>query len=205
MRSRNPERKMHSWTAALDEHFQASMKNLNFAIPAIIQSYDATTKRAIVQPALDTLFADGNSRPKPQIKDVPVLNPSGGGYAVTFNHKKGDAVMLLVSQRGIREFKLAYKKALPSRTTFFSMVDAVAIPGFGGRTITPATPLGAAIQSEDGTTAIILTPAGVEIRTAGGLTVTGAGDINITSPGTLNLGGDSVNITAREINMTKKT
>lgn len=186
MRSRNSERKIKTMTAALDTHFEGRIKNLNFAVPAIIVSYNASSKRATVQPALDTLFADGKSRPKPPLANVPILQPSGGGYTVNFPHRKGDAVMLLVSQRGIGEFKKAYKQALPTRTSFFSMIDAVAIPGFGGRTITPAVSGGVSLQSEDGTNHISISGGNLTINVTGNITIdaealtinTGRFDIN---------------------------
>ena len=186
MRNRNPERKIKTMTSALDAHFENRIKNLNFSLPAIIQTYTATTKRATVQPALDTLFADGKSRPKPLLANVPVIQPSGGGYTVNFPHAKGDAVMLLVSQRGIAKFKENYKQALPSRISFFSLIDAVAIPGFGGRNITPAVAGGVSLQSEDGRNHISIS--------GGNLTIGVTGNITIDAEGvTINTGRFDVN------------
>lgn len=176
-------------TAALDAHFHNSIKRLNFATPAIIDSYDPASKRAIVIPAIDVLFADGKSRPRPPLANVPILMPSGGGFTATFPIAKGDAVMLLISQRGIAEFKKAYKQALPTRTSFFSMIDAVAIPGFGGRNIRPAKAGAATLQSEDGANFVAIGNGSVEIKTTGTITIDAA----------------TVNISAGEINMTKKT
>lgn len=189
MRNRNPERKITTLKATLDAHFHAKMKNLNIALPAIIQSYDPTSKRAKVLPAIDTLFATGKSQAKPPLANVPVLMPSGGGFTATFPLRKGDAVMLLVSQRGIAEFKKAYKRVLPTRTSFFSLVDAVAIPGFGGRNITPAKPGTATLQTESGTDFVSIGSGSAEIRTTG----------------TLTIDASTVNINARHLNITRKS
>lgn len=180
MRSIDSERKFVSWTSALNEHFRASIKNLNFALPGIIQTYDATRKRAVVLPAIDTLLPGDESMQKPPLANVPVLHPTGGGFVMQFPLERGNPVMLLVSQRGIVQFKRAYQRSLPTKTSFFSLSDAVAIPGFGAISISPARANAATLQTEDGTTFIAVSNGSVEIQTTGDLTIN-ANRVSITA------------------------
>ena len=78
-----------SWTSALDAHFRASIKNLNFALPGLVETYDSASKRAVIIPAIDTLLPDDASMPKPPVANIPVLHPSGGGYVAHFPLRRG--------------------------------------------------------------------------------------------------------------------
>ena len=67
-------------------------------------AYDTATSHPRIQPAVDLLFTDSTSTPKPVILDVPVLIPSGGGFTLHFPLISGDAMMLMLSHvvHGIR-------------------------------------------------------------------------------------------------------
>lgn len=142
---------------------QQFIKDLYTALPGLIVVYNPETKRATIQPALNTIFTDGITSSLPILQDVPVIFPAGGGYTLTFPLKNGDPVLILFSKSGIENFKTNYKQGLPSDGVM-SLENAVAIPGFGALNITPASSSGFTAQSEDGANAIIIESEKVELK-----------------------------------------
>ena len=130
--------------------------NLNTAMPGIVESYDAETKRATVRPAIKLLLNDeqGTTIAKPAIQNVPVFQPSGGKMALTIPIQEGDGVLLLFSQRGLEQFKETFEEADPSPNAFFDPRDCIAMPGFGSLRINPVSPAGIVLQDDDGSTYI---------------------------------------------------
>ena len=114
--------------------------NLNTSMPGVIRAYDARTKRARVQPALNAMIQaeDGSveSLPRAPILDVPVQWPGGGGFVFHAPLVAGDAVVLEFSQRGLDAWKEAWALADPPVKVQFEMRDAFAYP-LGAKTITP--------------------------------------------------------------------
>ena len=183
-------------STALDFFFSQQVKSLNTALPGIVQTYDAATRRAKVQPATRTLLTSGQTVSKRPVIDVPVLHPQAGGYIVHVPVAQGTPVMLLFSQRGIHEFKQTLQESDPDPESFMAIQDAVAIVGFG---VTADTTLAngeeLVLQNQDGSTHIrvgetavhIDTPNTVNIESPevtidGNLTVTGT----VTSEGQVN-------------------
>ena len=70
------------------------LKRVHTSLPGVVVAYNAATRRARVQPAVDHMvspddnpnaeFADLEPMPNPIILDVPVIFPIGGGYTVHF-------------------------------------------------------------------------------------------------------------------------
>ncbi len=129
--------------------FEQMLKGIYTAMPGIIESYDLTTKRARVRPAIQIQRTDGSFIDRPVIANCPVLQPSGGGFVVNFPIKSGDAVMCLFSQRGLSKFKQVYQNTQPDEA-LLDQKDAVIIPGFGALNISPATSAGVSMQTESG-------------------------------------------------------
>lgn len=106
-------------------------KNINTSMPGVVKAFDPARSMAVVQPAIKVRLQDDTERELPDILDVPVVYPAGGGYAITFPVRVGDPVLMLFSQRGLTEWKRTLDVASADRGVFHSMGDAVAIPGFG--------------------------------------------------------------------------
>ena len=155
MSQRDPEVNYERLDQALEFCFWQEAKRLHTAVPGVVERYDSETKRADIQVALNLLVGTVGSderpvsMPRQVVLDVPVVHPSGGGYVVHVPLVKGDAVMLLFSERGLDAFKETFEVADPTRGSFFMERDAVALPGFGALEITPVEP-GITVQSEDG-------------------------------------------------------
>lgn len=131
MTSQNPDIDYTHLPAAMRFTLRQLLKGVNTCLPGVVVRYDAPSRRASVQPAVALLTTDGQLIDRPVVADVPVLFPSGGGFALSFPLAPGDPVLLVYSQRGIGGWKRGYRKAAPDPESFFSERDAIAIPGFG--------------------------------------------------------------------------
>lgn len=138
-------------------------KDINVALPATIQSYDSQTKRATVIPAVQKKLTDDTLISYTPISDIPVVMPCGGGYTLSFPVKTGDTVLLVFCQRGIDGFKKNFSESAPS-DSLMDIHDAVAITGFGGLSVEPASSAGASLQNESGANALIVEDSQVEIK-----------------------------------------
>ena len=147
-------------------------KGLNTCLPGIVHAYDAATRRATVQPAIDILTTDGRTIPRPLVANVPVVTPAGGGWSVSLPLATGDPVLLVFSQRGLTGFKRAHERAAPDADRLMAMADCIAIPGFGPISLTEVSSDGIVLQSNDGAEYIAVEPGGVHIKTTGELTLT---------------------------------
>ena len=161
--------------SAIQDLLAQFQRDLNTAIPATIESYDAPTRRATVQPAIYLVRGDELVRQAP-VANVPVMLPSMGGYTVSMDIETGDPVMLIVSQRDMTRWKERYVESAPGAGVMV-MRDAVAIPGFGPRTYTPANEGGIAIQSDDGSRYVRIESDGTIEASGGG------GKISISADG----------------------
>ena len=155
MSQRNPDSRYDALEQVLPFCFRQEMKNIHTAMPGVIVEYNPETKRASVQMALNLLISRTTdhsvleSISRAPLIDVPVLQPSGGGYVVHFPMQPGDPVMLVFSERGMQNFKQSYQVSDPIPEVLFDAQDAVAFPGFGGMEIKPAGE-GLCMQTEDG-------------------------------------------------------
>lgn len=167
-------------TTVLRFVMEQMVKGLYTAMPGIIESYDPTTKRARVRPAIKLLLTDGSTVSRPTVVNVPVLQPSGGGFVINLPVKKGDAVLCVFSQRGLSNFKQKYSESNPDEA-LLDLKDAVAIPGFGGLSITPSTTDGISMQNETGTNFVNIENGTINITSTGQVNVT-ATEAKITAP-----------------------
>ena len=146
----NPESDYSNFSTAFDFVINQFKKSLRTAIPANIVEYDETTKRATVLPAIKVMLTDGSTHSKAKIQNVPVLQPSAGGFCINFPVKEGDAVLLVFNDRGLNEFKKTFKESDPAPLVVQNPSDAIALLGFGALEITPSTNDGVSLQNESG-------------------------------------------------------
>jgi len=131
MSNLDTEKEYDNMTDWLKFNFPQLMKNVYTCLPAIISSYDSSTKRAVIQIAIQQLKTDDTESSYPLIANVPVIFPASSKYIVQFPLEAKDPVIAIFSQRGLSKFKQVYEEALPDVYSFFSMHDACVIPGFG--------------------------------------------------------------------------
>ena len=172
MGSRNPDVDYREFPDTLEFVFRQLLKNVYTALPGVVESYDVSTRRAVIQPALRLRKTNGSELRRPLIPDVPVMFGVSPRYLIHDVLQQGDPVMLLVSSRDISEFKRTLRESSATSGATFVLRDSVAFP-MGPADWTPAATDGLSIQSADGSTAIVLTSAGIELSGAS-LTFNGA-------------------------------
>lgn len=173
--NRNPETDYSDLTDALKFFFRQMMKGLYVCIPGIIDSYNPTTKRATVHPAINLQDTEGTTTQQSSIANVPVVWPGGGGFSLLSPLPSGSPVSIFFSQRGITQFKEVFTEADPG-SGLFAKEDAFIIPSFGALSVTPASTTGIVLQSEDGVDFVSIEDGLIEIKTDGNVEINGNAD-----------------------------
>lgn len=98
-----------------------------------IESYDATTGRAVVQPLVRERFVDGagneSVRDRAPLTDVPVLCTGSGGVRIRFPIRAGDECLILVASEPIAGWKPAGGQVDPLDDRRHHLADAIALVG----------------------------------------------------------------------------
>lgn len=170
MTSMRPDKDYSNLAQAIRFAIRQSLKDIYVCTPGIVESFDATTRQAVVKGALKMVKTDGKAVTRADIHNVPVVFPSGGRFAFTFPLEEGDPVLLVYSQRGLSSWKKTLDVATPNLDGLFSEKDTIAIPGFGA----PVDELDHLIAVGSG---------GVRIKTTGTLAI-GADDVTFKTVGT---------------------
>jgi Phage protein Gp138 N-terminal domain len=123
---------MTSPTTLSDAVRAAVLYQLNIihtSFPGIIVSYDFTTQKATIQPALNKKYTDGVVRSMPILNNVPVIFPRSGGAALTFPISPGDTVLVICSERSLDNWLNTGGQVTPVDPRKFDLSDGIAIPG----------------------------------------------------------------------------
>ena len=158
MTVRDPGVQYKRWTQVIPLVMEQVLRRVHTAIPGIVVTFDPTTRRAEVQPAVNLMLDDGSGVPRAQLLDVPVLRTGGGGWRIDAPLAPGDAVLLLYCERDISGFKESNRQGNLPTDQIMADSDVVALPMFTptvGATAPEVTD-GLSIQSADGATAITL-------------------------------------------------
>lgn len=123
----------YSLADVLDGFVERRLRNVNTAIPGRVESYDATTQKANVQPLIKQAYTDESgyrvAEDLPVIPGVPVVFPGSGAYTITFPVAKGDTVLLIFSQASLDKWRKSGGKVDPGDDSHHDLSDAIAIPG----------------------------------------------------------------------------
>ncbi|MCY3784563.1 MAG: Gp138 family membrane-puncturing spike protein [Chloroflexi bacterium] len=198
MSNLDPEIRRNNLSSAVRSVLGQFRKSPNAAIPGIVHAYDPATRRATVQPAIDLLLTNGTRVSQPLIPNVPVVWPATAQWTMVAPLAAGDAVLLVISQRGLTDFKRRFQQAAPDVDRIMSLSDAVAIPGFGPTRITPASAEGVAIQSTDGAISLTLEPDGRVLHNGEEIGGGWPGEFAPTAPPNLRIRSDVGNIQIQE-------
>ncbi len=118
----------------ISDMIRADRLELNTCMPAVIISYDPSTKTCEVTPSfsrrfIDPTLGDEGVVPRMDISGVPVVFPQSSSGGVTFPLSKGDPVMLLFAQRDIDTWIEKGGEDAPASARLHDITDAIAIPG----------------------------------------------------------------------------
>lgn len=172
MSNLNPESDYSNLSNSMDFVLWQFKKGLRTSLPANIVEYDAQTKRAVVRPSIKTLSTNGELMQKALIRDVPILQPSAGGFVLNFPINEGDPILLIISERGLTLFKKTFEESDPAPLVVMNPADAVGIVGFGSLEITPSTDKGVSLQKDDGSSYINIDNSGNVNVKCGTFTIT---------------------------------
>lgn len=143
------EKQYSNLTDMLQFSFDQMLKDIYVSIPGIIETYNKSTKRCRVIPAINIALTDGSFLDPAPIENVPVIWPGGGGFTILSPLPAGTPVEIKFSQRGISKFKEVFSQVDPD-LRMFDKTDAHVVPGYGALSISPATGSGISMQAEDG-------------------------------------------------------
>lgn len=116
------------------EVIKSYMVDVHVALPARVDSYDAATQTVKVTPCVRRArLSDTRSIEKeaiPQIENVPVAWPRGGGFFATMPLKKGDFVSLIFNEASPAVFRTTGEvPSNPGEIKRHGLGDPVAVPG----------------------------------------------------------------------------
>ncbi len=112
------------------------LKDLHTSMPGIVESFNAATQTASIQPAIKRVFKTGDGEIElltatelPILINVPVQFPRGGGFSLTFPVAKGDECLLVFCERAIADWYTFGGVKAPTARRFHSLSDATAFVG----------------------------------------------------------------------------
>ena len=174
-----------SFSGSLSETFRSELKTLNqnlrVALPGIIQAFDPETVTAVVQPAVRYVNSSDEGYQTthfyPQLVDVPVIFPRGGGCTLALPIKEGEGCLGIFADRCIAFWWQSGGVQESADERMHDMSDAFAIVGPRSQMqkIGAINTSAVEIRSDDGATRLSLSPE--------------SGTINGTAPGGFNLNG----------------
>lgn len=139
-------------------------------LPGRIKSFDTASQTATVEVMYKPKH-NGKAVAMPDLLEVPVVFPRGGGGAITFPVKVGDGVQLSFQSRNMDNWFEKGDAQESATSRMHDLSDAVAHPGLepGTKKLANFDNANIQIRSEDGTNAFTFDP------TSGKFKMTGAG------------------------------
>ena len=93
----------------LNRHKDAILEGLHTAMPGVVVTYNPVLCVAAIKPLgkriTFTLDGEKQAEDLPEIPDVPVGFPRGGGFAMTWPLEEGDGVWLIFSETAWGEWR----------------------------------------------------------------------------------------------------
>ena len=132
-------------TASLSSIIKQAINNklldVHTCLPGYITKFDPVTQLASVQPSIKRTFKglDQNNNttheehPLPELINVPVIFPRGGGFSFTFPIAVNDECLLYFSERSIDNWNKDGGVVSPSAYRQHSLSDAFALVGIGSQ------------------------------------------------------------------------
>lgn len=176
------------------------------ALPAIVESYDATKLTVSAQPTIKSKYRGVNAQAYADVQlplcvDCPVQFQGGGGWSQTFPIQKGDEGILIFASRCIDSWWQNGGVQPQAEMRMHDLSDGMFIPGLRSQKRLPGGPVSttsAQFRSDDGSTMVELAPSGVvNIVAPGGVTITG--NLHVTGTIISGFGGaDQVGLQTHE-------
>ncbi len=147
------------------------------SIPGIVEAVDLERQTVTVQPATKARMtqADGSVHtvPLPLLPDVPIIFPSGGGFALTFPIKPGDECLVVFADRCIDAWWQSGDVQEQADQRMHDLSDGIAIfgPRSQPRKLSGVSTDAVQLRSEDGTAIVELSAAGITLTHPAAVTI----------------------------------
>ena len=169
------------------------LMSLRVALPAVVKSFNRSSNRADLTPAITSASNNGETIILPELSSVPVCTAGGGGFGVSFPLQQGDTGWVIFCDRDISLFKNSGVVSPANTNRLHNLADAVFYPDVMGKISVSADDAGKAVwQTLDGSVKAAMGAEGVEItgdvNINGDLSVTG----NISASGSVTAGVDVI-------------
>jgi hypothetical protein len=131
---------MQDLTDFLREFLDYYFTQVHTSFPGVVTEYDASTRRATVQPSLKRRAGNKEYVPFPLLIDVPVVFPGTKKWTIHFPLEKDDEVAVFFSERALEAWKEVGQDEIedpdPRR---YSLSDAYCMPGLQPQAFISAT------------------------------------------------------------------
>jgi len=176
-------------------------------LPGVVVSFDPDAVTAVVQPTIQGVVtkSDGSAGGVnlPQLLDVPVVFPRGGGVTLTFPVAAGDECLVHFSARCIDGWWQSGGVQLPMDTRMHDLSDAFCVVGPQSQVkkITGISTATAQLRTDDGAAFVELNPAthAVNVTTTGSIHATAGGNLAADVTGAATVNAASATVTAPNI------
>lgn len=158
--SQKPGDKAGGLAGALKAIIDKYMKSVDGMLPAVVVSYNRTTNRATIAPAINMVLTNKEQLVRAQLANIPVLAIGGGDFVLTFPLKTGDTGWIEASDRDISTWLQGggKRRSNPNTERIHSFSDGRFIPDKLADFTLPAEAEGAVcLQNKAGTCAVIIT------------------------------------------------
>ena len=182
-------------TRAIERIVDARLRDLHTAMPGLVVDFDADTQLASVQPAIrrQMLTNDGEKdilipSSIPQLINVPIVFPQGGGYHLTIPVSPGDEVLLIFCERSIDQWHEFGTEQVPAIKRFHAYADAFAIPGINSKPkkVADYQPDRMELRDDLRLNYVSLHATGIEIASIGTVEIGAIGGLTFTTAATFN-------------------
>jgi len=121
---------MDELSLLIRESIEYYTADIHTVLPGVVVKYDAKTRRADIQPSLKRKMPGGKYLEFPVIPDVPVRYSGNKEFTIHFPLKKGDEVLLFVTERGTDKWKSSGGQDIEEPDLRrFDIQDCIAITG----------------------------------------------------------------------------
>ena len=164
-------------TEAVDSAISSRLAEVQTALPCTVVSVDFAKQTCVLQPTVKARVrkADGTSEwiRYPQLVDVPLHFPTGGGVTMTFPVKEGDEALAIMSSRTPDTWQQQGGEQQMVDGRSHDLSSAFAMVGFKneGAALSGVSDNSTQIRSTDGKTVIDLKPGSGLTFTQGGVSM----------------------------------
>lgn len=171
-RRRAPPSRTEVWEAQKRE----ILKKINCVRVGTIKSFDAgeeglrspTVNIIIAQQQVTSTTADGSQTlaEYPELREVPVIFPCGGGFTLTFPIAAGDECLVLFNDRELDNWLLNGAGLPPSTGRLHDLADAVALVGLRSnpRALADISTSSVQLRSDDGENFVEVNSSGIKVH-----------------------------------------